>query len=143
MQPRSPHSGASPEQLQSLRGIRNVLLDLHRALLDVERRVYEESFDTPSPYQLLRLLTESPQFAWLRPISGIVAEMDDMLEAEPPVSAVLVHEIIDRLVLMIRLDGPVSGFNQRYREALQQSVDVAGLHADLRRMLGRVVVIRR
>ncbi len=136
MQLRSPHSGASAEQLRFLRLIRDALLDLHRALLDVEQQAYEQVFDKPTPFELLRLLTESPQFAWLRSVSQLVAEIDDLMDAHPPSSAIAVADVTGRVASLIRLESGSEEYRNRYREALQRSIDVAGLHADLRRMLG-------
>lgn len=143
MQLRSPQSGASPEQLRFLRLVRDTLLDLHRALLDVERQAYEQVFDKPTPFELLRLLTESPQFAWLRPISQLVAEIDDLMDSQPPSSATAIADVTSRVGSLVRLESPTEDFKDRYRDALQQSIDVAGLHADLRRMLGTGPVTRR
>ena len=143
MQLRSPHSGASPEQRQFLRKVRDSLLDLHRALLEVERLAYEQVFDKPSAFELLRLLTESPQFAWLRSVSQLIAEIDDLMDAQPPSSATAMADVTARVASLIRLESATDEFKERYREALQQSIDVAGLHADLRRMLGTGPVLGR
>lgn len=116
--------------------MRDALLELHRALLDLEQRAYSESFGKPSPFELLRLLTESPQFDWLRTISRVVAEMDDLMDAQPPSSAIAVREITARIASLVRLESGSDKFKEKYRDALQQSVEVAGLHADLRRLLG-------
>jgi hypothetical protein len=133
--PRSPHSGASPEQLRFLREVRDTLLELHAALLHVERRSYERTSLPPTPFELLRLLTESPQFAWLRPVSILVAEIDDLMDAVPPSSAVSIVDVTRRVASLVRLEVAPEDFKTRYRDALQESIDVAGLHADLRRLL--------
>lgn len=54
------------------------LLELHKMLLDIVRAEYErEHGPIGGPGPLLQLVTGDPAFAWLRPLSMLLVEMDD------------------------------------------------------------------
>ena len=60
---------AAPEAgRQKLAELRQILLNLHKALLDSERTAYEISHGAiASPAAFLQLLINDPSFQWLRP----------------------------------------------------------------------------
>ena len=62
------------------------LRSLHQALLGAARAAYEvEHGPVAGPMQLLHLAVHDPAFAWLRPLSELMADLDGMLDlAEPP-----------------------------------------------------------
>lgn len=54
------------------------LLELHKTLLDAVRADYErEHGPVPGPGALLQLVTQDAAFAWLRPLSMLLVELDD------------------------------------------------------------------
>ena len=69
-----------------LRELSARLLKLHKLLLEREREAYEEIHGPADAHQMLRLLLHEEQFAWLRPLSKLVAEMDDLVDSREPVS---------------------------------------------------------
>src|SRR5258708_3301404 len=70
---------------QRLRGLRETLLTLHKALLDSERTAYEIAHGTvPSAGAFLQLLINDPWFKWLRPITTLLVEIDESLAAKKP-----------------------------------------------------------
>ena len=62
------------------------LLALHKLLLDREREAYEQMHGPADAGQMLRLLLHEEQFAWLRPLSKLVAQMDDLVDSDEPIS---------------------------------------------------------
>ena len=70
--------------MQPLRDVRMGLLRLHKALIDSERAIYESQHGQMTPGQFLTALLEEPYFAWLRPYSGLIVEIDEALAAEDP-----------------------------------------------------------
>jgi len=72
-------------QHQHLRDLRNKLLRLHACLLETERIAYEQVRGRVSSGELLQLV-EHEQFAWLHRISELVVQIDEMLQADEPVS---------------------------------------------------------
>jgi hypothetical protein len=66
---------------RTLDTIRNKLLDIHRVLLAATRVEYErEHGRVTSSGTLLELVTEHPSFAWLRPLSALIAKIDEQLD---------------------------------------------------------------
>lgn len=95
-----------------LPGLRPALLALHRALLEHERRQYEKAFGRiPGNGAFLELVLNNPWFAWLRPLSGLLARMDEAEEEEG-----FVGEVRDFVT------------QRRYEAVLQESADVAVAH---------------
>jgi len=68
--------------MENLKEIRNELLRLHKTLMEIERENYEAQEGKVSNMQLLNLLFEHENFIWLRDISMIVAEIDEMFAAK-------------------------------------------------------------
>lgn len=122
---------------QRLTEIRQTLLDLHKAVLDSERTAYEITHGPiASPAAFLQMLINDPAFAWLRPITGLVVQIDETLAAKkPPATA----QDFDRLVVDTRaLLSPSreeDGFWPRYQVALDRDPGVAILHVQLRKQL--------
>ncbi len=64
----------------TLQPLRRALLELHRALLDGERAAVErERGNRLQPGELLHALLNDPRWAWLRPLGGLVAGIDEAL----------------------------------------------------------------
>jgi len=60
---------------------------LHKALLQAARADYEaEHGPLAGATQLLHLVVHDPAFAWLRPLSELMADLDGILDLAPPVS---------------------------------------------------------
>ena len=115
---------------QRLLSLREALLHLHKTLLDAERSSYEASFGKiASPYQFLHLLTNDPWFAWLAPVTQLLAVMDEMLDAKEPLTAAGVEELARRMKTLLVPSEVGEGFSRHYDEALQRSPDVLFAHA--------------
>jgi hypothetical protein len=77
----------TPEPLRSrLVELRRGLLRLHKALIDSERVAYERARGPVTNAQLLQALIDDPFFAWLRPYSGLIVDIDEALAGEEAVS---------------------------------------------------------
>ena len=121
---------------QHLTELRDALLRLHKTLMESERIGYEKTFGKiSSPFLFLKLLTEDPWFAWLRPVSQLIAEMDEVLDAKEPLTAKTVDELISRTKIMLVPTEGGEGFAQHYDEALQRDPDVVFAHAAVAKLL--------
>ena len=109
----------------------SALRDLHQELMKSEQRNYEGVHGKIPPAELLRLLLQSPQFAWLRPVSRLMADIDELLDSGglTEKDAAAVRYEVDRL-----LSEP-SDFYSRYKEMLQKETSVAVNHGKLRHAL--------
>ena len=63
------------------------LRELHKALLQAARAAYEaEHGPVAGTMQLLHLVVHDPAFAWLRPLSELMADLDSMLDLAEPLT---------------------------------------------------------
>lgn len=131
---RTMHTPDSPERAAmraALRAVSKLLLPLHRALIEGAKEDYAFAFgEVAKPSQLLQLLTDDPFFAWLRPVTALIVDIDEMARTDFQASDVAV--IADRVD---HLFGPKAeeGFWQQYVPMLQRNVEVAISHATLRK----------
>jgi hypothetical protein len=115
---------------ERLTALRNALLNLHKTLLESERRSYEATFgQISSPYQFLHLLTNDPWFAWLSPVTRLIATADEMLDAKEPLTAASVDSLVKEAGTLLVATAEGDGFSRHYDEALQRSPDVILAHA--------------
>ena len=123
--------GAEPAGArQRLTALREALLHLHKTLLESERISYEASLgQISSPYQFLHLVTQDPWFAWLTPVTRLLAAVDARDYFRVALTAAGVESLIRRAgsLLVATVDG--EGFSRHYDEALQRSPDVVLAHA--------------
>ncbi len=61
-----------------LKNARNLLLKLHKSMLDLEREIYEGIHGKLNATEFLNLLLEDEDFAWLRQFSMLIVEIDEM-----------------------------------------------------------------
>ena len=110
------------------------LLRLHKALLDDERVSYERVHGRiPSNGAFLQLVLGDAWFAWLRPLSQLMAKLDELGEksSDGLDTAPLVASI--RTLLTPTEEG--EGFGRQYHDALQRGPDVVLAHAAVRTLL--------
>ncbi len=72
------HPPSDAELRKKLSEASNALLDLHLALMEAVKAGYEKvNGPIAGPGAMLHLLLNDPAFAWLRPISGMMAKLDE------------------------------------------------------------------
>jgi hypothetical protein len=121
---------------QRLTVLRNELLQLHRTLLESERRIYERDIEKiTSSNHMLSLLLHDPWFAWLHELSQFVVLIDEMLDAKEPATAVDAAEFLRQSRRLISPEEAGTGYARRYFEALQRDPDVVMAHARMRKVL--------
>jgi len=111
--------------------LRRKLLHLHKILLDAERTAYEREHGRKTAGEVLQLLINHAQFAWLHRISGLVVRIDEIIEGEDPApltnAAILLTEA---RTLLIPLEGG-DDFGNKYHEALQRHPNAVLAHKDV------------
>ena len=121
--------------VELLRSSRNVLLKLHKSLLDHERRIYEGINGPRTPGQFLTLLLEDPDFAWLRKFSTLIVEIDEMFAQKDGYSEEAVNIHIAALRSLITMEDEDETFKAKYQAGLQQDLDAAAHQAELKALL--------
>jgi len=127
----------APLTARELHQLSKELLRLHRALLDGERLAYERRHGPiASNGQYLQLVLGHPEFAWLRHLSRLMAELDDLTANGSSPTADAIGTLLAALRTLLT---PVEGdeaFGGRYYEALQRDADVVLAHGTVSSLLG-------
>ena len=112
------------------------LLRLHKALLDDERVSYERVHGRiPSNGAFLQLVLGDAWFAWLRPLSQLMATIDELGEkGESPNRPDIATSIASLRTLLIPSEEG-EGFGRQYHDALQRVPEVVLAHAAVRALL--------
>ena len=116
--------------------VRREVLALHRELVEVERRDYERAHGRLGPAELLHHLLHDATFAWLKPLTTVIARMDEAEELDEPAEAeeakkAVIAELRD--LLRAREDG--NDFQRRYAALLQIEPGLALSHGRLNRSI--------
>ena len=96
----------------TLRYARNILLKLHKLLIDAERAGYERLHGELNAGQYLNVLLEDQNFAWLRQFSMLIVEIDEMFDLKDGVSDEMVEETFKRSVSWSRWPARMRRFAQ-------------------------------
>lgn len=121
---------------QQLLDLRQGLLVLHKALIDSERKAYEDTFGAiESQNRFLQLLIGDPWFAWLHPVSKLVVLMDETIEADEPITVECAGRLRSQTRALLVASEEGDGFPRSYFEALQREPEVVLAHADVTRCL--------
>ena len=120
---------ATAVALQQLRDVRRGLIHLHKTLLDAERLRYERVNGRVEGGTLLQLLIHDPWFGWLRPLSELIVQIDERLDADEPTTANAVTALVDQVRALLKPgEGSEDVFEENYFAALQQTPDVVMAH---------------
>jgi hypothetical protein len=123
----------SDDQRARLQGVRGHVLRLHKILLDRERADYERTHGRVSSGQMLQLLIGDARFAWLRPLSALVVEVDEFLE-QPGATAAEARDLLARTRDLFTADS-FWALEGRYFDALLDEPDALLRHGEVMRLL--------
>jgi hypothetical protein len=113
--------------------VRRHLLDLHKALVDAERRDYERVRGRLPDRDFLDALLRDPALAWLGPLTALIVRFDQMLEeGEPQPNPA---DPIAEIRKLLRPDAGGAEFQRKYADALQRSPDAVLAHGRTMRTL--------
>jgi hypothetical protein len=111
------------------------LLRLHKLLLDTERVTYEQVRGQVSRGELLQLVINHEQFAWLHRLSELIVQIDDLLHADEPVTSEAIAALVTDVRILLTPDELGDEFAMKYDAAFQRNPDVVLAHADVVRRL--------
>ena len=122
---------------QRLRDLRSVLLGLHKTLLEFERQGYEREHGRISnSYQFLQLVMSDPWFGWLRQLSELIVEMDELLAAREAPGESTALALMEQSRILLSPAELGSEFQRKYFTAMQQSPEVVVGHSEFAKVLG-------
>lgn len=119
--------------IKKLRDLNVRMIRLHKVLLDRQHEAYERDYGPVMPARLLQLVLTSEQFAWLRPLSDLMARIDEAVD-DSETSRTTVEGLFREVHGLLRSNRQ-GAFETRYRDALQESPDAVIAHADVVRSL--------
>jgi hypothetical protein len=112
------------------------LKNVHKHLLDNERVASEIRLGHKiAPLEFFQLLTTDQSFAWMKPLSALMAEIDEFIDEAETVSESDVAGIRDRVNFVLR--DPASHVSARYLQYLPQDSGLIMAHASLVESLGK------
>jgi len=121
-------------QVHLLTDLRLGLLRLHKTLLEMERINYEKVSGRVNSGELLQIVLNHPQFGWLRIISALVVEIDELLNDEDPADVSDFAELTSQARRL--LTAPENEeFKTKYQAALQLEPAVVMAHANIMQLL--------
>lgn len=123
-----------------MRSLRQDLEAVSRALQALHKQILEaEGAHLPgrSPLELLDRLLNDPQWAWLRPLSQLITDLDEALAKDTDVTASDAAPAAGHVrALVFGLGEPRDeAFLGRYRPLLQVSPALASAHGELKRLI--------
>jgi hypothetical protein len=131
-EPPPPESSSSRPKLEDLS---QALTKLHKALIDSERIGYESSFGKiETPGEFLQLLMNDPWFAWLHPVSQLIAAVDEAIDSKEPVSPEQADAFFQRARTLLAPSETGEGFGRHYFDAMQRDPEVVLSHASISRL---------
>lgn len=132
----TPDDPARARRRTALRETSKALLPLHQALINVAKSDYAEITSmAASPTELVGLLMSDPFFAWLKPVTALIVDIDEMARVDFEASDVAT--IADRADKLFGASAE-SEFAEKYIPTLQRDVDVAVAHAALRQAVKKL-----
>jgi hypothetical protein len=132
----TPDDPTRAAQRAALREAWKQLLSLHRSLIDFSKANYAANVaEVNGPGHLLQLLQEDPYFAWLRPLTTLIVDLDSMARTD--------FEAADVAAIVTRLDRyfgkePDPAFAVHYVPVLQTEFDVTTGHAAVRQAIAKL-----
>jgi hypothetical protein len=110
------------ERAAAITSVREALLTLHKALIDLQRSEHERAHGRRlTPGELLQLLTGDQAFDWLHPFSQLIVAIDELLERDPPPS--------ERDAAAVRVEVELILAGARYTASVDREPDVAVAHS--------------
>jgi hypothetical protein len=121
--------------IETLKNGRDLLLKLHKVLVDFERESFVAFNGPVTPGQFLTQLLENPDLAWLRRFSTLIVDVDEMFAQRDGFENEAVDIHLAAMRNLVMMDSVDSNFKLRYEMALQGDAQAAAYHGDIKRLL--------
>ncbi len=120
----------SNETRAKLENISQVLLRLHKALLDDERIIYEmEHGQATSPHALFQLVLNHSQFSWLGKFSSLIVLIDEATSVRRPVPEATSQSLLVEARGLLTMEAGEESFVTQFQNAIHRSTQVKDLYA--------------
>jgi len=134
-----PDDATEAARRKRLDELSHALRPLHKALIDLVQVDYERGHGpVGGQLKLYGLVTTDPFFAWLHPMSALMAEIDETVDQKEPIAreqAAALRAALENLVSDCGREPKPDTFVARYLAVLQDNPEVVMLHARMRKLL--------
>ncbi len=132
----TPDDPVRARRRAALRETSKALLPLHQALITAAKADFAEATSLDAtPTQMVQLLMQDPFFAWLKPVTALIVDIDEMARVDfEPADVAGIADRVERLFGATA----ESAFAEKYVPILQRDVNVAVAHASLRQALRKL-----
>jgi len=123
------------EKIVLLKEARLQLLKLHKLLIDIERKGFEQSNGQITSGQFLNLLVNDQNFSWLRKFSILIVEIDEMLDLDDGFTEAMIEKHLSKMRELMNLKTGDEEFDEKYKNFLQINSEVVVKHSELKKVL--------
>lgn len=117
---------------QQLETLSRTLQRLHSLALAAEKQFHP----VMGEWELLDKLMKDPAWAWLRPLSALIADVDHVLAQDEPPTEYDLAVVAGHTRELLAGEGAANrAFAERYIPLLQSDIDLAAMHGELRGLL--------
>lgn len=120
---------------ERLGNLRRALLRLHKSLLDDERLAYESIYGQVAGGELLQLVINHEQFAWLHSISELIVSIDEMLDTDEPATDAAALSLLTQARDLLKPSEGGTDFERKYYAALQRDPGIVLAHREVTKIL--------
>jgi hypothetical protein len=119
---------ATDPAFANLRDLRPLLLKSHKILMEAEKDLYEATYGPiANKGEYLRLVLGHEQFSWLRPISQLIVQMDEVLMAKKPQPLARGAELMDEARYLLQATEIGHAFQERSALVAQTDPEMAAM----------------
>ena len=122
-----------------LEAVSRALQRVHKEILEAEGAYLPGR----SPLTLLDRLLNDPEWAWLRALSHLIADLDEILAGDEAVTPAIASSAAGRVRALVFGIGEArdGAFLDRYRPLLQHSAALESAHGELKRLVDAIPAV--
>lgn len=119
-----------------LKSSRDLLLKLHKSLVDQARDIHEAANGPTTPTSFLTLLIENKDFDWLRRFSELIVEIDETFARRDGFSEDEVSALSAKTSELVGMKNSDETFNEAFSGALENNFEAEDLRKQIAEMIG-------
>jgi hypothetical protein len=107
--------------------LRKALVELHRKLVDAERRDYERLRGRLSDADFLAVMVSNRDFSWLGALTTLIVNLEEATRGTSPTA--LTKECLAQIRKLVTPGADGGEFNRKYQVILRNNDEILGAHA--------------
>lgn len=119
------------DNTEVLKRVRDVLLKLHKSLVDQSRDEFEAENGPATATQFLTVLIENKDYDWLRRFSALIVEIDELFARRDGFEKDEVSGLLAKVAEIANLESPDAIFKDAFNKALATNFDAGKLRKEL------------